>query len=87
MRKEWSRPEELCWIGKYAADAYKIFIERKWRDVQPNDHALNWWMEWMRGTAADCQPAEGYSPLKVYPPEVEAEDTPEKLAAVGDALT
>ena len=86
MRKEWSRPEELHWIGKYAADAYKIFIEGKWRDVQPNDHALNWWMEWMRGTAADRQPAKGsLSPLRVYPPE--GGGTAEKLAAVGGALT
>lgn len=53
MRKDWEEPEELFWIGKYAADAYKIFVERKWRDVQPNDHALNWWVEWMRGMDAE----------------------------------
>lgn len=49
----WESPEELYWVGPYAADAYKIFIERKWHDVQPNDHALNWWVEWMRGTQTE----------------------------------
>lgn len=48
-------------MGKYASDAHKIFIERKWRQVQPNDHALNWWMEWMLGT----QPPKGVSPSRL----------------------
>lgn len=50
VRNEWKSPEELHWVGKYAADAHKIFVEQKWREAQPNDHALNWWVEWMRGT-------------------------------------
>lgn len=53
LRMEWKDPEDLPWIGKYAADAYKIFVERNWRDVRPNDHALNWWVEWMRGTSPE----------------------------------
>lgn len=55
---EWEKPEELHGIGKYAADAYKIFVERRWREVQPTDHALNWWVEWMNamqaGRGSDC---------------------------------
>lgn len=50
LSKSWKNTEELHWVGKYASDAHKIFIERKWREVKPNDHALNWWVEWMRGT-------------------------------------
>lgn len=50
LSKAWKEPEELYWVGKYAADAHKIFVERKWRQVQPSDHALKWWVEWMRGT-------------------------------------
>ncbi|CAM9609034.1 unnamed protein product [Pylaiella littoralis] len=50
LSKPWKNPEELYWIGKYASDAYKVFIKRTWHDVQPNDHALNWWVEWKRGT-------------------------------------
>eukprot|EP00752_Nemacystus_decipiens_P003106 g2877.t1 len=61
LSKSWNNTEELYWVGKYASDAHRIFIERKWREVQPNDHALNWWVEWMRGT----QPAEGFSPPRL----------------------
>lgn len=50
---DWTRPEELCWVGKYGADAFKIFLERRWREVQPNDYALAWWVEWMRGTQSE----------------------------------
>eukprot|EP00904_Undaria_pinnatifida_P013320 jgi/Undpi1/9118/HiC_scaffold_26.g11576.m1 len=70
VRMEWKNPEELHWIGKYAADAHKIFIDRKWREVQPNDHALNWWVEWMRGTEADHESTEGsICRARIYPAE------------------
>lgn len=58
LSKSWENTQELYWVGKYASDAHKIFCERKWREVQPNDHALNWWVEWMRG----AQPTEGIPP-------------------------
>ena len=32
---------ELYGCGKYADDAYRIFMKGEWRDVEPNDHALN----------------------------------------------
>lgn len=71
LSKPWKNPEELFWVGKYASDAYKVFIERRWRDVHPNDHALNWWVEWMRGS----QRTEGEEPMaELLPsPLVEAE--------------
>lgn len=50
LQKTWTDPKELYWIGKYASDAYHIFVKRNWRNVQPNDHALNWWIDWKRGT-------------------------------------
>lgn len=56
LSKSWTNTEELYWVGKYASDAHKVFIERKWREVQPNDHALNWWVEWMRGTPGGVSP-------------------------------
>ncbi|CAM9635503.1 unnamed protein product [Ascophyllum nodosum] len=56
--KDWNDPKELHWIGKYAADAYSIFVKGNWRDVQPNDHALNWWVNWKRGTEATGEGAE-----------------------------
>lgn len=88
LRQEWNNPEELHWIGKYAADAYKIFIERKWRGVLPNDHALNWWVEWMRGTEADRQSAErSTTPPRVYPRGMKTDGTAANLAARDDVLT
>jgi methyl-CpG-binding domain protein 4 len=32
---------ELYGCGKYADDAYRIFMKGEWLDVEPNDHALN----------------------------------------------
>lgn len=32
---------ELYGCGKYADDTYRIFMKGEWKDVKPNDHALN----------------------------------------------
>ena len=32
---------DLYGCGKYADDTYRIFMKGEWRDVEPNDHALN----------------------------------------------
>jgi len=37
----WKDVGELHGVGKYASDAYRIFVLGDWRSVQPNDHALN----------------------------------------------
>jgi hypothetical protein len=34
-------------IGKYANDAYRIFCCGEFKDVQPQDHALNKYHEWL----------------------------------------
>ena len=62
LSKAWTNVKELYWVGDYAADAHKIFIERKWREVQPDDHALNWWVEWMRGTQQAEEPPSAAEP-------------------------
>ena len=41
VTKSWSSAKDLYGCGKYADDAYKIFIKGDWREVEPNDHALN----------------------------------------------
>ena len=38
---EWTDVLQLHGVGKYASDAYRIFVLGEWRSVQPNDHALN----------------------------------------------
>ena len=44
----WDQPIELYGCGKYANDAWKIFIQGDWRSVQPNDHALNKYHDWLK---------------------------------------
>lgn len=40
LGKDWSNVGELHGIGKYATDAYAIFCEGRWQEVQPEDHKL-----------------------------------------------
>ena len=41
IQKDWSGdPTVLYGVGKYAADAYKIFCEGKWQVTDPKDGAL-----------------------------------------------
>jgi len=37
----WTKPGDLYGVGKYASDAYYIFCVGNWRDIEPKDHALN----------------------------------------------
>jgi methyl-CpG-binding domain protein 4 len=40
--KDWKdSPDSLYGIGKYGSDAYRIFCKGEWRCVEPKDHALN----------------------------------------------
>ena len=48
LKGTWRRAEELPGIGQYAADAYAIFCEGRWRETEPQDHALRWYTEWLR---------------------------------------
>ncbi len=41
MTKKWNTPKELYGCGKYADDAWRIFCRGDWKEVEPNDHALN----------------------------------------------
>ena len=48
IKKDWrSSPDVLYGIGKYGSDAYQIFCEGKWREVEPADHALNDYHKWL----------------------------------------
>lgn len=38
---EWKDVSELHGVGKYASDAYRIFVLGDWRNVEPMDHVLN----------------------------------------------
>lgn len=45
---EWDQVIDLFGCGKYANDAWRIFCVGDWQDVEPNDHALNMYHEWLR---------------------------------------
>lgn len=47
LEKDWKEPVELYGIGKYANDAWKIFCTSSWKEVQPKDHALTWYHDWL----------------------------------------
>ena len=41
MTKNWNTPIELYGCGKYADDTWHIFCKGEWRNISPDDHALN----------------------------------------------
>ena len=47
ISKQWSRPKELYACGKYANDCYEVFCLGNWKDIKPEDHALNDYVEWL----------------------------------------
>ena len=53
LKDDWKgNPAVLYGIGKYASDAYQIFCVGNWRDVQPKDHALNDYHNWLKSMDA-----------------------------------
>ena len=49
LQKEWhDDPTKLYGIGKYGADAYKIFCTPFWREVEPKDGALVNYHNWLK---------------------------------------
>jgi len=47
LEGKWNTASDLYGCGKYADDAWRIFCKGDWRDVKPNDHALNVYHEWL----------------------------------------
>lgn len=41
MEKQWKTAKELHGCGKYANDTWRIFCKGEWSSVEPQDHALN----------------------------------------------
>ena len=50
LTKAWRQAIDLHGCGKYANDCWKIFCLGDWRNVQPNDHALNKYVDWLHKT-------------------------------------
>ncbi|XP_057291831.1 uncharacterized protein LOC130614420 isoform X2 [Hydractinia symbiolongicarpus] len=47
LNKRWKYPIELYGIGKYGNDSYRIFCLGQWKTVEPNDHKLNSYHQWL----------------------------------------
>ncbi|XP_078270455.1 methyl-CpG-binding domain protein 4 isoform X2 [Rhinoraja longicauda] len=47
LTKQWRYPIELHGIGKYGNDSYRIFCVKEWKEVQPQDHKLNKYWQWL----------------------------------------
>lgn len=48
LSKDWTEAIDLYGIGKYANDAWHIFCVGDWRNVSPDDHALNDYHDWLK---------------------------------------
>jgi methyl-CpG-binding domain protein 4 len=47
LEKNWKTPKELFGCGKFAEDAWRVFCVGDWKNVEPNDHALNKYRDWL----------------------------------------
>lgn len=47
MAGGWTTAKDLHGCGKYADDCWHIFCRGDWQVVTPNDHALNWYHEYL----------------------------------------
>ncbi|XP_021182401.3 methyl-CpG-binding domain protein 4 [Helicoverpa armigera] len=48
ISSKWRRASDLCGIGKYGEDAYRIFCLGH-TDIDPNDRYLKLYLDWLRG--------------------------------------
>ena len=55
IHKDWKDdPTSLYGIGKYASDAYRIFVLNEWQEVEPKDGALINYVNWRRKNEHIC---------------------------------
>ncbi|RZB70512.1 Methyl-CpG-binding domain protein 4-like protein isoform A [Glycine soja] len=47
LDESWTHVTQLHGVGKYAADAYAIFVTGMWDRVTPTDHMLNYYWEFL----------------------------------------
>ena len=48
LMSEWSSAKDLHGCGKYADDAWRIFCTGDWSAVEPKDHALNNYRDYLK---------------------------------------
>ncbi|GIX78560.1 methyl-CpG-binding domain protein 4 [Caerostris darwini] len=50
INKNWKYPSELHGIGKYGNDSFRIFCVKEWKQVNPRDHMLEKYHNWLKST-------------------------------------
>ncbi|GIY97884.1 methyl-CpG-binding domain protein 4 [Caerostris extrusa] len=50
INKNWKYPSELHGIGKYGNDSFRIFCVNEWKQVNPRDHMLEKYHNWLKST-------------------------------------
>jgi methyl-CpG-binding domain protein 4 len=48
LQDDWEDPIQLYGCGKYASDAWHIFCIGDWKEIEPSDHALNWYHDFLK---------------------------------------
>ena len=48
LHSDWLSASDLYGCGKYANDTWRIFCQGDWYNVDPQDHALNHYHEWLK---------------------------------------
>lgn len=54
LEKDWTHASDLYGCGKYADDCYQVFCVGNWESVQPSDHALNDYIDWLKKEVRDA---------------------------------
>jgi methyl-CpG-binding domain protein 4 len=54
LAMEWSCPCQLPLVGKYAADAWHLWISGRWKAVEPGDDALTMFRAWKGDLSAQA---------------------------------
>ena len=54
LENDWKTAKDLYGCGKYADDTYKIFIKGLWQEVEPNDHALVFYHDFLQSSLGEA---------------------------------
>ena len=54
LEKEWKTPKDLYGCGKYADDVWRVFIRGDWKEVTPNDKALNRYHDFLKSRSKNA---------------------------------
>ena len=59
LRNSWKTAKDLHGCGKYADDCWRMFCMGDWRSLQPQDHALNEYHDFLTKNFGESNPNNG----------------------------